>query len=143
MRRRRSSSASSGMSSWNGRISVPVSTVATRTSRSSVDPSIVEGRRITASAANFVEAIALRRRGERSKDDTLRVRAASQRYSPHLYRRERTPAAEARPKTCSRWLHRRLVVQRGGVPGHPRPPGQLGLRRHNEKVVPEFVIVLA
>src|ERR671936_1834900 len=46
MRRRRSSSASSGMSRWNGRISVPVSTVATRTSRSSVDHLIVVGRRI-------------------------------------------------------------------------------------------------
>jgi hypothetical protein len=65
------------MSSWNGRISVPVSTVAMPTSRS-VEPSIVEGRRITASAANFVEAVALRRRGERSNHDPRRRLAASQ-----------------------------------------------------------------
>src|SRR5919198_1069037 len=43
MRRRRSSNASSGMSSWNGRTSVPVSTLAMPTSRSSVDPSIGRG----------------------------------------------------------------------------------------------------
>jgi hypothetical protein len=74
------------MSIWNGRISVAVSTVAMPTSRSSVDPSIVEGRRITASAANFVETVALRRRCERSNDETLRVPAASQSCSLRPYK---------------------------------------------------------
>ena len=45
-------------------------------------PSIVGGRRSAASAASFVEAVALRRRGERSNGDTLRVPAASQCCSP-------------------------------------------------------------
>src|ERR687887_1448015 len=47
MRRRRSSNASSGMSSWNGRISVPVSTVAMPTSGRRSTQSL-EGRRTTA-----------------------------------------------------------------------------------------------
>src|SRR5919197_1564383 len=51
MRRRRSSNASSGMSSWNGRISVPVSTVAMPTSGSSVD-SIGRGPSHYGDAAN-------------------------------------------------------------------------------------------
>jgi hypothetical protein len=46
-------SAFSGMSIWNGQISVAVSTVAMPTSRSSDDPSIVEGRRTTATRGEF------------------------------------------------------------------------------------------
>src|SRR5919201_3800181 len=99
MRRRRSSNASSGMSSWNGRISVPVSTVAMPTSRSSVD-SIGRGPSHYGDAANFVEAVALRRRGERSKDDTLRVPDASQCCSPHLYRPGRALPRKLDPSGC-------------------------------------------
>jgi hypothetical protein len=71
------------MSAWKGRISVAVSTVALLTSRASVDPSNRRGPSHYGDTRNIVEAVALRRRGERFKVDPLKAPVRGQCCSPN------------------------------------------------------------
>src|ERR687888_2664441 len=97
MRRRRSSNASSGMSSWNGRISVPVSTIAKPTSRSSVDPSIGRGPSHYGERGEF-------RRGRRTTA-TRRTIQGGRSQSPRCQSMLFTTSVQIRSLTCTaKWL---------------------------------------